>query len=426
MIAYEKNFIKYSKREAYSASEKEFVKKILNSKIIFISDFHSFKANSRTLMRILEILKANKKNYLTMLEMIHHKNQYLVDAFQKKHITEKEFLESLELSREWHFPWENIRNVFKKSKIIGLNTKGNLKERDLFFENLILKTYYKNSDKTLIVFIGEYHLAPNKLPYIFLEKKIKTLIIHQNLDSQYSKEPSYIKKFNNNEFILETAPKWLKYKSYSGLISNFDHNKVSKFLQDETYDEFLELAKKAAKFISLKKDTDLDHFSLFDRTNNPKAFTQKNRNYSNTYKSEFYFYEYSFNALTYAVGSHLFLLKNKITSPPLSKKDEFIYLIFKYMYAFYISKKFNPYKKTPLFRDLSKNRPFILFINKNVLRSPYKDENAKMIGHFLGEYLFRTSKKDILKLNPSLENLLFIKSSLLKGTHYKFESQRIF
>ncbi len=264
---YEANFLKINSYPFSITSEIELQNKILSSTVVYVGDFHSFDQNAKNLERMLTALKGQNKKIIFGLEFIQQSDQIIVNHYLSGHLTEIEFLEKINYSESWKFPWVHYRPFFEWAKayhkkmpspvvvekIIALNTKGSLKRRDQSAAQKIFSTL-KNLDPIenyiLVVFFGEMHLAKNKLP-LMTEKECKKLkysnfvqtVIHQNLDSFYWKlkkkkikrSLSQIIKFNENEFCIQSSPPWIKYESLLYWHEHFEddpHFDIHEYLRD--------------------------------------------------------------------------------------------------------------------------------------------------------------------------------------------------
>ena len=125
--------------------------------------------------------------------MVNSSDQAAIESFLKGHLTEKEFLESINYKESWRFPWTHYSELFNLAKehnlnIYGLNSEGTLEERDEHASKIIAKVIKKNNGSKFLTLFGELHIIPDKLPKkvkINTSNKFTDLIIHQNLDQIY-------------------------------------------------------------------------------------------------------------------------------------------------------------------------------------------------------------------------------------------------
>lgn len=303
---YEANFLKINSSKYRLSSEAELKKKMLSSSVIYVGDFHTFDQNSKNLERLLKSLHGLNKKIIFGFEFIHQSDQIYIDHYLNNHLSEIEFLESINYSESWKFPWTHYRIFFEwakrgKSKntnaplkienILALNSRGSLKKRDINASQKIysaLLNIGQLNNYIFIVFFGEMHLAKNKLPHLVSKecehlknRHFSQLIIHQNLDSFYWKlnqkkiktTQSQIIKFNSNEYCILSSPPWIKYESllywYEHLEDdpNFDlHEHIrengKKNIIANDSDVVMDTVKKLCQCFGLKKSTDDLNYNL--------------------------------------------------------------------------------------------------------------------------------------------------------------------
>ncbi|MBF0299604.1 MAG: ChaN family lipoprotein [Oligoflexia bacterium] len=432
--SYFKEQKKISAREFEIATHADIFNKIENSDIIFIADFHTFDRNVYNLEKIILHLNEKQLNFTLALEMVSHNNQKYIDSFLDNHITELEFLELINYNRSWRFPWAHYRKVFELAKtynfkIIALNSRGSLNDRDNFAAKRIccsLERYSEESSSQvssslhkIIVFFGELHILPNKLPlctqnYIkntHLEK-INITIIHQNIDQVYLKLKSKnientIVRFNENEFSIQTSPPWIKYDSVIYWFENFtddpDFNiheyiieKGFKIFGGSTIQNFqliLDEILHSLKLDFFEKDK-LSDFDLYDHTNleyvqtitqtikhtQLKTFFEYLLSQGLAFKvydhKKYYSVYYSVNRFAHLAGVHLFtLLIEKINSesskisdncssaiPSLegrliekNRSKRFLVFLQMTMISYFCTKIINPHRKCDMYIDIVNN-----------------------------------------------------------------------
>lgn len=406
LLEYQKDQTKSSKREFSNSSIGELMNSIENSDIIYLGDFHTFDQSTRNLERLMRILTSKRHDFAIALEFVHTKHQDYIDHFLKGHITELEFLESINYKESWRFPWTYYRRFFeiaKKEKIpiIALNTLGSLKARDERASRVIAKFYKKNPERKILVLFGEYHIVPNKLPervMISTKKEIIHTIIHQNLDEVYWQLAKTVKsisdkvvKFSNHEFVLITSSPWLKYESqiywyeHSSEDPDFD---IHEYLietgalnfSENVPENFTFICDEIIKTLDLTLPRrDVEDFHLYDhikldyiqneveKVEDPKLrsyyyeLIERGRSFKLPYSTKYFCPSYSINRISYLAGIHLFHINLKSKKVLLEKllniknKDEFFfYLIKQCMMGYFASKLINPHRKCDLYLDYKK------------------------------------------------------------------------
>lgn len=399
--AYQKDQSSSSKRDFESSSIEELTNTVIHSDIIYLGDFHTFDQNIRNVLRILKVVINKKNNCIVALEMVDARYQFYIDTYLDGHITDLEFLESINYHDSWRFPWTHYKLIFElakqhKIKIIGLNTNGSLSERDNFAANLIFNTNKSYSGAQVLVLYGELHITPNKIPHkvIKLNDKLTQTIIHQNLDEVYWKEievnqSNKIIKFNSNEFCINSAPPWIKYESmiywYENLCDDPDfdiHEYIiengKKIFSEDTHENFFHICHEMIKAIKIDfKVDELEDFNLHDHTNleyvEKEIMNFKSRSLKNFYQhliltnqsfrfpesSKFYCSSYSMNRISYLAGIHIyhyFLNRNQQQALDIlttkSQEEKFVHFTLEALFAFFFSKVINPHRKCDMYIDL--------------------------------------------------------------------------
>ncbi len=220
LINYRKDQEFFSKREFSKATIEELKKRVKETDAIYLGDFHTFDQNIRNVLRIIKVILNSKNKCIVALEMVDAQFQFYIDTYMDGHLTDLEFLESIDYHESWRFPWTHYKLIFDLAKendikIIGLNTKGNLIERDLFAANLISHTLKTQQNTQVLVLYGELHLTPNKIPKLVKDQnpQIESVIIHQNLDEVYWKleqtnmgrKKTQVIEFDEDEFSIQLA-----------------------------------------------------------------------------------------------------------------------------------------------------------------------------------------------------------------------------
>lgn len=469
-LRYEHNLVKFSRSKFKITNLKELLNSINQSDIIYLGDFHTFDQQTKNLERILKQL-INKKNKFSLgLEMVQAKDQVFIDAYLQNELTEKEFLESIRYYETWKFPWSNYKVLFDMAKkfkfnITGLNSRGTLKERDLYASKILRTLLNENKYKKILVLFGELHILANKIPLLVKESNppsLKQLIIHQNIEQLYWKlskknQLQEIIKFSSSsikQYHLITTPPWTKYESinywYENLLENDDFDLHRYIIEtglkttlSDCLDQITFFEKEISKILH-RKSIRCDSIELLDQTqienikkkinqiknkNAQKYFNiliEKNRPFILPNQDAIYCPNYSFNRLTYATGLYYFDQSAHYVFDQANNKTEVLnYLLNQYCFAFFCSKIFNPHRKCPMYMDLKVSSDIAIKLidqrNKKIVSTLSEEtiiETSKLIGHFLGELLYR----GILKKSQTKKFMRII-DELLKGNFLKDQMQ---
>lgn len=399
----------YAQRDFSYSSMKKLFNSIHNSQVIYLGDFHTYDQNVRNLVRIIKSLLKNKSSMVIGLEMVHQKDQGQINSFLAGEITELEFLEGINYSESWRFPWSHYKIIFQYAKkfnieIIALNSEGSLDKRDRYCAQIIFDYIKKYPRKKVLVLFGELHILPNKIPkelkILSGNKKVRQTIIHQNLDIPYWKIAEKKKKainrvinYSESEFCLFSAPPWLKYESmcywYESLIDDpeFDLHqyileKGLKLFTGNTLENFSVLIDEIEKYLVLSKHkiADEEDFNLYDHSKllyltnylesleveNMKNFYNKllleNQSFHILKSNILYCSNYSINKLSRLAGMYVFdkyrryHLNDEENLPAYffneNKIQFFIYFCYQKIFSYFLARVINPFLKCDHYQDI--------------------------------------------------------------------------
>lgn len=401
---YQRDQKQFSKRSFKNSNFNQLKKSVSNADIIYLGDFHTFDQNIRNVLRIIKVMISEKSKCIIALEMVDSKFQLYIDTYLQGHITDLEFLESINYHDSWRFPWTHYKLIFELAKeysikIIGINTKGDLIHRDKFAASVCERFFRNNHNHKLLVLYGELHIGPDKIPKLVKERisNIKHVIIHQNLDEVYwhqieTDNTCEIIKFSNQEYCINSAPPWIKYESmvywYENLSNDPDfdiHEYIiengKKIFSGDISDNFLQMCGQVINVLKLDLTLDeLENFNLKDHSSleyiENRISELKSKSLQNFYhylietsqsfrfasKNIYYCSSYSMNRIAYLSGIHIlhfYLSKQDINPLQILNArgiNRFILLTYEKIFAFFFSKVINPHRKCEMYQDLMKKK----------------------------------------------------------------------
>lgn len=403
--AYRHDQAAITKRPYNIVPEKELIQSIHPAQVVYFGDFHTFDQNSRNVIRILRKTNEGNQNIQLGLELVQSKDQNSIDAFLGGHLTELEFLESINYQESWRFPWGHYRQIFnfakdEKIRIVALNSEGSLRSRDQHAAKLIVNQLERYPEEKMVVLFGEYHIVSDKLPG-FVQKEstqeIRQVIIHQNLDDLYwplaesnKGHELNVVQFSQSEFAIQSSPPWVKYESmlywYENILDDpeFDIHEIILQSNAERFGEnneeiFIYLLNGVAEFFRFVSDSnneDLENFNLYDLDNFEflhnkleqelseellifyKKLMEEGMAFKTPLQNSLYCSNYSINQLSFLCGVYSLSVLGKNYQETekdfLKNPTELIFPFFfqKSTIGFIGSKVINPYRKTDLYLDL--------------------------------------------------------------------------
>lgn len=396
---YRAGLLKCESRKFTVIEEKQLIAAVKGKRAVFLGDFHTFDQNSRNLERLLRHLNTHGKDFVLGVEMVKAQYQVFIDAFLKRHITEMEFLESIDYRESWRFPWPHYKIIFDLARkhhfrVIALNSEGTLSERDEFAANLITHHLTRNPLSKMFILFGELHLVADKIPSL-VEKQMNNqsfdwMIIHQNLDSVWFRTKrrnveNSIVKFNDREYALQTSPPWVKYEGLLYWYENtsddpdFDIHEYLierglKTLGGDTHDHFVFLTKEILRVLGVKivGKALLEDFNLVDHTAMTHVLAtirtlssihlkklcrwaiSNSVSFKIPGKRLYYCPSYSINRLASLAGVHAMEITAKNNLEMKIEKDAplFFQIFRQALFGYLGSKILNPHRKCDLYLDL--------------------------------------------------------------------------
>lgn len=485
---FEENLYNHSVRDFTSSSLEELFNKIAESQVIYVGDFHTFDQSVKNLIRFMKVLHKKETDLLIGLEMINYDHHEVLEGFMDSVLTEREFLEGINYSESWRFPWSHYKEIFKfakhnKIKVIPLNSNGDLESRELFAAQILEAEIKKNSESSVLVLFGEMHITPNKLPKKLkqkCEKEINQTIIYQSLDEVYWNsilekdkiDDFQVVKFTDDEYCMISSPPWMKYESlcywYEGLISDpeFDIHEYLitngyKIFSEDPADSYVETRNILRNFLELELG-EID-FTIYDHQKSTylkqrmstelfhKYYIQHlelNKSFISYDKKIIYCSNYSVNELAaLASKEYLFTKINHHLKQEIFGDKEHFFLLKAYIYSItnLFVKILNPFFKTDLYLDFSKEvnkdkkykfaKEFIDIkkIPSDLLNSNYFEIEAvaKLLGGIVAFNIYEESKIDsasfnLAKFKKKFLNIAYSKKEMLDfSRHYLFENDAI-
>ncbi len=454
-----------------------FFKGVGNSDIMLIGDFHAQPQSARSLLRICRHMGGKK--IILALECFGSHDQDQIDGYMRGDFSEQDFLTNIEWSKRWGFPWEQTRILMKwamanQVPVYGINffgPKANLKSRDRHFAKVVCSLQKLNKDKTILVQVGDFHLAKKHLP-AELKKINRKLIIHsiyQSPDALYfktfKKNKTDVPTKKNSDFLnlgdgrwaLMTVVPWVKWQDYLLFLeSGFDKSiEVDEIEITDHVDHF-------TKLISDSLSLMLDNQNLSVYTSQEPQLVKLVRKLNPELRrkikqdlkanASFYIPELQIGVVSRLTVNHIarvaaqyILYKTGVYSETVSNlKKDFLKLIWIEMLTYFMSKMINPKRKTDTLSDirrtlnsaafedngkeamalsLEQKMKEIKYINLGTLSQNESNKYqrrlftpqsyitaSQILGGVLGEKTFHAYHKKIIKF-PGIQSFLFKKLS---------------
>ncbi len=374
--SYEKEIMRLSWQ---SVDKKHLFARLKQADVVLIGDFHAQKQSSRAFLRIIR--KIENRQVLA-LECLRKTDQPVIDSFLAGELTEKEFLSQVAWKKNWNFPWENYKPLFKwaqqnKVRIYGINSQSanhTLQQRDTFSAELINEIHKLNKGAQIVVQYGDLHLCSNHLPKQIKKKnaKLNTCVVFQSPEVLYFKIMEHQKelttdvvKLTQDMWALNSLPPWIKWQDYLLLLES-GHDKRVRNIDIEPTDtvaETVQFVSKSFGFnislagLSVYSSTDDQFFNQLDRLSIllKRKIIENVQEGISFYVPELecgYLARYSVNHVTRIAAQYVYSQLGGYKKTIIDPKKEFYKLIWLEAVVYLFSKIKNPKRKTDTLQDI--------------------------------------------------------------------------
>ncbi len=218
-------------------SKEEVLERAAASDIVYFGDYHPLDASQKLALDFLAELKARGTKVILALEMLYEYEQETLDRWMKGAMSEEEFVEAINYSSEWGFNWESYRRFFEAAKdpfvpIFGIDYEPRdqlrfIRHRDRMIARKIASIRDFFPDHTILVVIGESHIASSHLPADVRKLtggRLKETTIVQNIDEIYwrllrkGRQDAEAVQIGAGRYCIFTASPMIKYQSYRRVI----------------------------------------------------------------------------------------------------------------------------------------------------------------------------------------------------------------
>lgn len=386
----------------------QLVDTIIRRRIILFGDFHTFKQTQRALLRLVrDVLAVSPRPKLALaLEFLKTKYQGKLESYMAGELAEDEFLQAVNYSKEWGFPWAHYKPLIDLARdhmipVLCVNSNhpgpNSLEMRDRTCARLLADAAARYPDHIIFCLIGEYHLADSHLPATVwnelarrgMEASTPLMRILCNVDRYYFDLESSSKPARSTEvlrlkrdfYCILNSPPWLKWHSFAiweemrtGFPGALDGSQMSgdpedDHADDESFDvdfQFQNLTQTLAAFLGIeiqKKEISRFHSQFSPTAEFSTDFLQKAGYRKSEIKwmveraaLEGYYFDcrsrtllltaVSINNLAEAAGQYLLALATGFSEPGPDVHVRFVNNAIKHAAGIIGSKILNPRRKT--------------------------------------------------------------------------------
>lgn len=144
------------------------------ARVLYVGDFHAVPDYPRFAAELLERSARGGLPTALGVEFVYTRQQRFLDRRQAGEISDEEFLRCIHYDEEWGYPWEGLRDLLDRARVLGVEVialdvppRGGfsgLAQRDERVARRIAALLTERPELRLVVLFGETHLAPGHLP----------------------------------------------------------------------------------------------------------------------------------------------------------------------------------------------------------------------------------------------------------------------
>lgn len=361
------------------AQKKQFIARLKQAQTILVGDFHALKQSSRGLLRLIRKIKPD---FVLCLECLKASDQKHIDDFLSGKLSEKDFLNKVQWKKNWSFPWENYRPLFKWAqqnsvKIYGINGDGKsltLSQRDAYSARVIKSIRAKYKNKQIFIQYGDLHLASAHLP-----KEIKKVlpkedlcvvfqspeIVYFNIMEKQKEISTDVVRLSADQWALNGLPPWVKWQDYLLYLESGFDKKIKRSDTDLT-DNVASTVQLLCESFGFKSDISSlsvyssDDDSFFDQIETLPIALRKRILDSIQDGQSFYIPELqigylsrlSVNHVARVAAQYIYFLQKGYLKSIVDPKKDFLKLIWLEMVTYLCSKFANPKRKSDTLQDI--------------------------------------------------------------------------
>jgi hypothetical protein len=163
-----------SRRTATPVSGNDFLRACGRSTVVYLGDFHADPACQEFASDLLGSLAVRGSGLGLGVEFVHTLQQRALDLRQAGRLDDESFLRRIRYAEEWGFAWSGYRALLDRARALGVpvfaldrSPRGGaaqLAARDDHAARQIVRILTEGGASRLLVFFGESHVTPLRLP----------------------------------------------------------------------------------------------------------------------------------------------------------------------------------------------------------------------------------------------------------------------
>lgn len=254
-----------------------------HANVVYVGDYHTSKQSQKVFLKLAKRLHEAGRPVVLALELLQKKQQPAIDKFLEGHTGEAAFLDAIRFRKNWPFDnWENFRPIFQfaretGTKVTGIDAKidgeNSLSLRDTFAGEVVAKAIASNPGATVIVLIGDLHIAPSHLP-LAVDRALRaaghprseSVSVFQNSERIYWKlaaagleRKAEVVRISEGSFCVMNTPPIILQQTYLNWLEREED--VLDYADART--EFLTLLRRIAGFLDLELPDEAEEVEVY-------------------------------------------------------------------------------------------------------------------------------------------------------------------
>jgi hypothetical protein len=208
---------------------------VAEARIAYVADYHTHRLAQKTLVTLVRAVQQQVENIVIATEFVHKRHQAELERFLAGRISEATFLRRIRYLENWPYDiWPNFKQLFDLAAEQGIPMAAidtdyqlPLPERDRLAAAVIARAAAENPDATVIVSVGQMHVAPSHLPakvdLAFIRAGLpppERVIVYQNAEEIYwqlaaaGSEGVEVVQVGQGEYCVNNTPPLVQQLSY--------------------------------------------------------------------------------------------------------------------------------------------------------------------------------------------------------------------
>lgn len=208
---------------------------IAASRIAYIADYHTLRLSQRTFVKLIRGILHQTDNICLATEFVRAEYQNHLDRYLAGRIQERTFLRRIRYREHWPYDiWPNFKPIFDLAvdegvPVVALDSDSDLAlpRRDRIAADIIADAAARHPNATILVFIGQMHVAPSHLPdavdRAFVKKGMASperVIVYQNAEEIYwqlaaeRREGVEVVQIDKESYCVNNTPPLVQQLSY--------------------------------------------------------------------------------------------------------------------------------------------------------------------------------------------------------------------